>query len=67
MAKKSNKFLNFIGLGSAEEPMEEDTYYEEETPVANRRDSYSAGRGYQRDSQVSNNDYGYDNAGYDNG
>lgn len=67
MAKKGNKFLNFIGLGSAEEPVEEDTYYEEETPVANRRDSYSAGRSYQRDAQANNNDYGYDNAGYDNG
>ena len=67
MAKKGNKFLNFIGLGSAEEPVEENTYYEEETPVANRRDSYSAGRSYQRDAQANNNDYGYDNAGYDNG
>lgn len=67
MAKKGNKFLNFIGLGSAEEPIEEDMYYEEETPVANRRDSYSASRSYQRDAQTNSNDYGYDNAGYDVG
>ena len=65
MAKKGNKFLNFIGLGSAEEPVQEDMYGEEETPVTNRRDSYSAGRSYQRDTQGS--DYGYDTPSYDNG
>ncbi len=64
--KKGMNFLNFIGLGSSEEPIEdEDMYYEEETPVANRRDSYSASRGYQRNEPTqADNDYGYD-AGYD--
>ena len=43
--KKGMNFLNFIGLGSSEEPVaQEDMDYEEETPVANRRDSYSGGR-----------------------
>ena len=58
-------FLNFIGLGSSEEPVaQEDMDYEEETPVANRRDSYSAGRSYQREPQQAEPDYGYDN-GYE--
>ncbi len=61
MAKKSNKFLNFIGLGSNdEEQMEEEMYYEEETPVANRRESYSAPRNSYRDQQANDN-YNYDN------
>lgn len=61
MAKKSNKFLNFIGLGSEEENTQEEMYYEEETPVANRRDAYSNRNTYQ---QPVNDNYGYDN-GYD--
>ena len=63
--KKGMNFLNFIGLGSSEEPVaQEDMDYEEETPVANRRDSYSAGRSYQREPQQAEPDYGYDN-GYE--
>lgn len=63
--KKGMNFLNFIGLGSSEEPVaQEDMDYEEETPVANRRDSYSAGRSYQREPQQAESDYGYDN-GYE--
>lgn len=62
MAKKNNKFLNFIGLGSDEEPaQQEEMYYEEETPVANRRESYN--RNYQ---QPANDNYGYENT-YDGG
>ena len=57
--KKGMNFLNFIGLGSSEEPVaQEDMDYEEETPVANRRDSYSAGRSYQREPQQAEPDYG---------
>ena len=33
--KKGMNFLNFIGLGSSEEPVEEDMYDEEEAPVVN--------------------------------
>lgn len=63
--KKGMNFLNFIGLGSSEEPVaQEDMDYEEETPVSNRRDSYSAGRSYQREPQQAEPDYGYDN-GYE--
>lgn len=62
MAKKSNKFLNFIGLGSEEEYAQQDMYNEEDTPVANRRDAYN-NRGYQ---QPANDNYGYENT-YDNG
>ena len=61
-------FLNFIGLGASEEPVGEDDMYnynEEESPVVNRRDSYSSSRSYQRsEPQQSEPDYGYDN-GYE--
>ena len=62
MAKKNSKFLNFIGLGAEEAVDQEEMYYEEETPVANRRDAYN-NRNYQ---QPANDNYGYDNS-YDNG
>ena len=58
MAKKNSKFLNFIGLGAEEAADQEEMYYEEETPVANRRDAYN-NRGYQ---QPANDNYGYENA-----
>jgi len=69
--KKASKFLNFIGFGAAEDGIEsEDTYNEEEIPMANnnrRESSYSSPRGYSRQD-----DYGYEeqnnfDSGYDNG
>lgn len=66
--KKGMNFLNFIGFGSSEEPIDDDDmYYEEESPVVNRRDNYSSNNrnNYQRNDAQSD-DYGYDN-GYDNG
>ena len=64
--KKGMNFLNFIGLGSSEEPVEEDMYDEEEAPVVNnRRDNYSNSRSYQRsEPPMQEQDYGYD-SGYD--
>ena len=60
--KKGMNFLNFIGLGSSEEPVEEDMYDEEEAPVVNnRRDNYSNSRSYQRsEPPMQEQDYGYD-------
>lgn len=61
MAKKKGiNFLNLIGLGPSEEPVEEDMYDEEETPVANRRDTYTS-RNYQQrnDPPQSESDYSY--------
>ena len=55
MAKKSSKFLNMIGLGTNEEYMSDEKNYEEDTPVANRRD-------YGRSYQQANDNYNYEPA-----
>ncbi len=74
LAKKTGfgrKFMNFIGLGAAEEPIEDEVYDEEEAPVVNnRRDNYSTGRstGYTHNEpprQEPAADYGYDSSSYE--